>query len=93
MPHSTAEHLREIQSAAQELVTVGGRYVHYKDPSKTYVVHYVGLIEATEEPCVVYEAEYEELAGVQLVRTVANFIEPITVDDTTVPRFRPVDEV
>lgn len=71
-----------------KLVTIGGEYVHFKDPIKRYRVTGVGIIEATEEACVMYEALYKELAGITWVRPLQNFLEVVEKDGQKMSRFR-----
>jgi hypothetical protein len=52
----TQEQLAVRVADAEKLVTVGARYRHYKGGE--YTVLCVALLEATNEPCVVYRAEY-----------------------------------
>jgi hypothetical protein len=72
---------------AKTKVQVGARYEHYK--KLNYIVKDVALWEATNEPCVVYQAEYG--ARATLIRPVATWNEKVTVDGATVPRFRKLD--
>jgi len=71
---------------AEVLVQVGGVYCHYKDPHKRYRVLGIGLLEATQEPCVIYQAEY----GDQLVwvRALSVWLERVQTEQGMVPRFR-----
>jgi len=55
-----------------------------------YVVKDVGIIEASEEACVMYEALYDSLKGLTWVRTVDNFLEEVEKDGQTFRRFSPV---
>ena len=68
-------------------VQVGARYEHYK--KLTYIVKDVALWEATNEPCVVYQAEYGTQAT--FIRPVAAWNEMVTVDGASLPRFRKLD--
>lgn len=77
----------QLIADAKQRVTVGGTYVHFKDPSKQYTVTNVGIIEATEEACVMYEAQYEELKGLTWVRPLSNFLEEVEWEGKKVPRF------
>ncbi|HKB88846.1 MAG TPA: DUF1653 domain-containing protein [Patescibacteria group bacterium] len=46
--------LEELKSK----VKVGDKYSHYKYPDNLYTIISLGFIEASEESCVVYQAEY-----------------------------------
>ena len=76
---------------AEKKVTIGDVYVHFKDPTKRYRVTGIGIIEATEEACVMYEALYKELEGLTWVRPLSNFVEMVEKDGRQVPRFRHLD--
>lgn len=82
------EQLAARLTQAKTKVQVGGRYEHYK--KLAYVVLAVALWEETNEPCVVYQAQY----GVQatFIRPLAAWDETVVVGDQTVPRFRRIDD-
>ncbi|HET8883914.1 MAG TPA: DUF1653 domain-containing protein [Candidatus Saccharimonadales bacterium] len=66
-----------------------GIYKHYK--GKKYEVLGVGKHTETEEDVVIYRPLYE--SGVSYwVRPYAMFIDTVTVDDKTVPRFKKVEK-
>lgn len=67
-------------------MTSHGIYQHYK--GNQYEVIAVGKIEATEEPCVVYKAQYG--IGQVWIRPLMNFEETVEVNGESVPRFRRV---
>lgn len=90
MSHISQEELaRQLAEAGRE-VSVGGRYVHYKDPTKEYVVKSFGVLEATDEVAVIYEAQYGE--KVSFIRPLASFCARVLVDGVSVPRFQKVQE-
>jgi hypothetical protein len=72
---------------AKTKVTVGARYEHYK--KLTYVVIDIALLEATNEPCVIYQAEYGE--HITFIRPVRIWIETVDVNGVPTPRFRRLD--
>jgi hypothetical protein len=71
-----------LTTAAQQ-VTVGARYMHYKQLS--YKVLAVALCEEDNEPCVVYQAEYGN--KITWVRPVTSWNEDVEVDGKTTKRF------
>lgn len=79
---SQAQLTARLAEAAQ-LVTVGARYMHYKQ--LTYKVLALALREEDNEPCVVYQAEYGD--HVTFIRPVANWIEEVEVEGKKVVRF------
>ncbi|MFA5996482.1 MAG: DUF1653 domain-containing protein [Candidatus Paceibacterota bacterium] len=88
MPHISQEELAKQLAEAGREVLVGGLYVHYKDSTKEYVVKSLGVLEATDEVAVIYEAQYGE--KVSFIRPLASFCELVLVDGVSVPRFRKV---
>lgn len=68
---------------AAKQVTVGARYMHYKQLS--YKVLALALREEDNEPCVVYQAEYGD--GVTWIRPVSSWIEEVEVNGKKVKRF------
>lgn len=48
----------EVKKAKQKIV-IGGRYVHYKDPSKIYTVLLLAISEKDNQLVVIYQAEYD----------------------------------
>jgi hypothetical protein len=81
--HLTQEQLRERLTAALQQVTVGARYMHYKQ--LTYIVKDVALIEADNEPAVIYQAEYGE--RITFIRPLADWLATVDVDGKSQPRF------
>lgn len=77
----TALAARLSEAAAQ--VAVGGMYRHYKN--KLYQVVGVALLEATNEPCVIYQAQYGVHAT--FIRPLSNWLEIVEVDGQPTPRF------
>jgi hypothetical protein len=79
---SQAQLTARLAKAAQQ-VTVGARYMHYKQQS--YRVLALALREEDNEPCVVYQAEYGN--HITFIRPVANWIEEVEVGGKAVQRF------
>ena len=69
----------------QELV-IGGLYEHYK--GKSYKVHGVVRHSETLEELVLYETLYENPSGKMWVRPKAMFLETISFNGKSLPRFR-----
>ena len=88
MAHVPLEELaKRIEDAKME-VEVGARYVHYKDPTKEYVITELAILEAAEEVAVVYQAQYDE--RVSFIRPLSSFVAIVDVDGTPTPRFTKV---
>jgi len=83
------ELIAEINKA-KEKVEVGEKYFHYKHPDQIYHVLRIGIIEKTEEICVIYEAEYGE--KVVWVRPLDDFLAKVKLEDgREVDRFTKVE--
>ncbi len=70
---------------AKKLVEVGGTYVHYRSPDKPYKVLAVALLEATEEPSVVYQALHNSVVW---VRALDSWLSMVSHEGRMVPRFQ-----
>lgn len=80
--------LKDLESLKSK-IKVGDKYYHYKHHDQFYHIVAVGFIEATEEPCVVYEAEYGD--KITWVRTENDFFAKVKLEDgTEVDRFTKV---
>jgi hypothetical protein len=87
---------KEVQSqlaaqltAAARQVTVGARYMHYKQLS--YKVIGLALREENSEPCVIYQAEYGD--KITWTRPVSSWVEEVEVDGKKVKRFTRLEEL
>ncbi len=90
MAHLSSEALADRLSEAGREVEVGTRYAHYKDPSKEYLVKLLGILEATEEVAVIYEAQYGD--KVSFIRPLESFCATVVVDGISTPRFAKIRE-
>lgn len=75
---------KEIENAEAK-VTVGAEYWHYKGRDKVYKVTGLGFLEATDELCVIYQAQYGE--RLTFVRPLTIWLEQVQREGKTVPRF------
>ena len=73
---------QRLKNAAKQ-VKVGAIYTHYKN--KTYKVISLALLEATTEPCVIYQEQHGE--RLTFVRPLTNWLETVDHHGKTVPRF------
>jgi hypothetical protein len=86
MGHLSQNELAQLVREAEQKVEVGATYAHYKHPHDNfYVVKAIALIEATDEPAVVYQAQYG--ADVTFVRPVSVWCESVEWQGRSVPRF------
>jgi hypothetical protein len=84
--HLDQEALLARITTAKQQVTVGATYAHYKHPTdQFYTVLDIALIEATNEPAVVYQAQYG--AHITFVRPISVWLEMVVIDGGHVPRF------
>jgi hypothetical protein len=75
---------KEIKNAKTKVI-VGARYWHYKGRDKVYEVVGLGFLEATDELCVIYQAQYGE--RLTFLRPLTIWLESVGWDGKTVPRF------
>ncbi len=83
MKHLTLDELDERLHVAAQNVVVGGRYRHYK--GNYYTVTQLAILEATNEPVVIYRADYD--ARISFVRPVTSWLEKVDIEGVAVTRF------
>ena len=66
-------------------IPIGSCYYHYKNPNQFYTIIGSGIIEATGEPAIVYQAEYGDKTT--WIRPAKIFLEEIEWEGKKVPRF------
>lgn len=77
--HKSQKELNRELKNLKSKVKAGDKYFHYKHPDQFYHIVDLGYIEATEEPCVVYKADYgDEFIW---VRTESEFFAKVTLED------------
>lgn len=89
MDHKARETILTEIANAEEQITVGATYAHYKNPDHTCTVEGFGLYEATDELCVVYKANYPP--HLTFFRAVSVWLELVEWNGKEVPRFRKLD--
>jgi hypothetical protein len=80
----------EFQSRLDDAAVVariGGRYRHYK--GNMYQVVALAIIEATNEPAVIYKALYGK--ELQFIRPISDWLMTVEWQGSTVPRFTLID--
>jgi hypothetical protein len=81
--------LKDLENLKSK-VKVGDKFFHYKHHDQYYQIVAIGFIEATEEPAVVYQAEYGD--KITWIRTESEFFAKVTLEDgTIVDRFTKVE--
>lgn len=83
MNRLTYDDLQAMLLSAQQRVPVGTVWRHYNGTQ--YSVMNIAVLEATDEPAVVYASV--EHPDVLFVRTVSSWLEPVKMDAKTSPRF------
>jgi hypothetical protein len=74
----------ELQTAVEQ-VPAEAIYAHYKHPELLYKIIGHCILEASDEPAVLYQAQYGE--KITYVRALGVFLETVEYEGKTVPRF------
>ncbi len=85
MLHKNHKKLIIEMAQAEKSVTVGATYYHYKKVDQFYRVVGIAILEATDELCVIYQAEYDK--RLTFVRPLASWLETVEFNGQTVERF------
>ena len=93
MSHTPTGTLSEDLQRAAALVTIGGRYHHYKDPVKVYTVTDLAILEADESVAVLYRIENGQTPHFTWIRPLTSFLETVVVDGKSVPRFSKIEDI
>ncbi|MDQ3159113.1 MAG: DUF1653 domain-containing protein [bacterium] len=86
--HKGFEELNKETAEAKQQVEVGGKYVHYKDDSKTYTVLGIAVIEDKDVVSVRYSQDGE--ANVEFIRPLEEFTSKVDHDAEIKQRFKKV---
>lgn len=90
MAHTDLSQLIKKLDSVKEQIGVGKKYFHYKHHDQIYQILRIGIIEKTEEICVIYEALYGE--KVVWVRSLDDFLAKVKLEDgTEVDRFTKIE--
>ncbi len=84
MGSTTPEFVAKLEQIKQT-IPVGSRYYHYKNPNRFYTVTGLGIIEATGEPAIIYQAEYD--LKNTWIRPASVFLEEVEWEGKKVSRF------
>ncbi len=85
MTHKGEETLLAELEKAKSLMEIGGLYTHYKSTDKQYKVTQIAILEATDELCVIYQAQYGK--KLSFVRPLTSWLETVKWQNNAVPRF------
>ncbi|MDF2578336.1 MAG: hypothetical protein K0S74_1820 [Chlamydiales bacterium] len=80
--------LEKQLTLAHEQVIVGAAYCHYRNPELQYKVLHLGIQEASEKICVIYQALYGDKAI--WVRDLDVWLAQVEHEGKLVPRFRAI---
>jgi hypothetical protein len=83
--HKQQLELKKEIEAAKSKVTIGAQYWHHKSRDKVYEVLGLGFLEANDELCVIYQAQYGE--RLTFLRPLAIWLQQVEWEGKTVPRF------
>ena len=85
MAHVPEASLNKALKDAADLVRVGSRYTHFKNPHVTYIVIGHGILEATEEVAVIYQAQHGD--NITFIRSLSSWLKEAEHEGQRVPRF------
>jgi hypothetical protein len=86
--HISIEKLAKVCNQIQADLEIGSIYFHYKNSQVRYKILQVGILEASEEPCVIYQSLYEP--SLVWVRSLASWRTPVEHNGQIVTRFQKV---
>jgi len=79
-----AELVAALQAAALE-TELGALYAHYKNPDLLYKIVGFAILEASDEPAVLYQGQYG--ANITFARALSIWLEQVPWQGKMVPRF------
>lgn len=85
--HLSQDQLLSLLADAQEKVSIGATYVHYKN-QLSYKVLDISILESTGEVTVLYQAGYGK--NIKFTRLLSSWTEDLEVQGKIVPRFKKV---
>lgn len=88
--HQEQKTLAQELDAAKTKVIIGATYRHFKGADKLYTVTGLGFVEANNELCVIYKAQYGE--QLTFIRPLSIWTEHVEWEGKTVPRFTKISE-
>lgn len=86
--HKEQLELAKQIEAAKSKITVGAEYWHHKSRDKVYKVVGLRFLEANDELCVIYQAQYGK--KLTFVRPLSVWLENVEWEGKTVPRFNKI---
>lgn len=86
--HKEQIELKKEIELAQTKISVGELYRHYKSKDKIYKVIGLGFLEANDELCVIYQAQYGD--QLTFLRPLTAWLENVEWEGKIVARFNKV---
>jgi hypothetical protein len=83
--HETQDSLAAQIAAAEQLVSIGGLYCHFKSESKAYKVLGIGVEEADTSLSVIYQAQYDDC--ITYIRPLTSWLQTVEYGGQFVQRF------
>lgn len=87
--HKPLDELHKQIEKATTQVRINGLYAHYKNLSLHYKVLHIAVEEATDDPCVIYQAQYGD--NLIFVRPLKNWLETVEANGKSMLRFTKVN--
>lgn len=88
MSHTSYEELFDKLKKARELVEIGSIYYHYKSWNNHYEIIDIAMLEANEEPAVIYKPLYiDSEKSFNWIRPLSDFVAEVEVDGKIMKRF------
>lgn len=90
--HASAEELRVKLSEANNLISIGSKWVHFKNPTHYYEITDLVITEEDDSVAVIYRSTFEPTEGISFFRPIDSFLsKKILEDGTEVDRFSRVE--
>ena len=90
--HASAEELRVELTEATNLVPIGSKWAHFKNPTHYYEITDLVITEDDDSVAVIYKSTFEPTEGISFYRPIESFLSKKTLEDgTEVDRFTRVE--
>ena len=90
--HASADVLRVELAEATNLVPIGSKWAHFKNPTHYYEITDLVITEDDDSVAVIYKSTFEPTEGISFYRPIESFLSKKTLEDgTEVDRFTRVE--
>ncbi len=90
--HASAEELRVKLSEANNLIPIGSKWAHFKNPTHYYEITDLVITEEDDSVAVIYKSTFEPTEGISFCRPIKSFLSKKALEDgTEVDRFSRVE--